>query len=92
MDGYRDFTYDPQRYPVHEVQRFKKKLKERDQKYVLIVDPGIKIDSGLKSYDEGLAMDIFVKNPDGTNMIGSVWPGLVHFRKTQMIDWRHLTL
>ena len=79
MDGYRDFTFDPSRYPLHEVRKFKKKLQSQDQKYVLIVDPGIKIDKGLRSYDQGLEMDIFMKNPDGSNMVGSVWPGLVHF-------------
>ena len=79
MDGYRDFTFDPVRFPLPEVRKFIGELHSRGQKYVLIVDPGIKIDKGLKSYDEGVAKDIFMKNPDGSLLVGSVWPGLVHF-------------
>ncbi|RKP16814.1 glycoside hydrolase, partial [Rozella allomycis CSF55] len=79
MDGYRDFTFDPQRYPVQVVRKFVDKLHSNGQKFTLIVDPGIKIDPGLKSYDNGIEKDIFLKNNNGDNLIGKVWPGFVHF-------------
>ena len=40
MDGYRDFTWDPQRFP--DPKGFVDKLKRQGVKVVTIVDPGIK--------------------------------------------------
>lgn len=34
-------------------------------RYVVIVDPGIKIEKGYKAYDEGLQQNIFITEPDG---------------------------
>jgi alpha-glucosidase/lysosomal alpha-glucosidase len=79
MDGYRDFTFDPVHFPVPKVRAFIQKLHKNGQKYVLIVDPGIKIDKGLPSYDRGISQDIFMKNADGSLFVGNVWPGYVHF-------------
>jgi alpha-glucosidase len=44
-----------------------------------IVDPGIKVEKGYFAYDEGVANHYFAKYPDGSNYIGSVWPGRCHF-------------
>jgi alpha-glucosidase (family GH31 glycosyl hydrolase) len=30
---------------------------------------------GYKQYDEGIKADYFVKNPDGSEYVGKVWPG-----------------
>jgi alpha-glucosidase len=44
-----------------------------------IVDPGIKVEKGYFAYDEGVAKNYFATYPDGSNYIGSVWPGRCHF-------------
>lgn len=49
MDGYRDFTLHPDHYPEERVRSFVKGLHERDQKFVMIIDPGTQ--SANQSYD-----------------------------------------
>ena len=44
-------------------------------KTILITDLHIKKQPGYKPYDEGMAKDEFVKNPDGSVYVGPVWPG-----------------
>lgn len=41
MDGYRDFTLHPQHYPEERLRSFVQDLHNRDQKFIMIVDPGI---------------------------------------------------
>jgi alpha-glucosidase (family GH31 glycosyl hydrolase) len=40
MDHYKDFTTDPANYAKEDVQAFVAGLHEKDQHYVVIVDPG----------------------------------------------------
>ncbi|KAF0978570.1 hypothetical protein FDP41_002390 [Naegleria fowleri] len=80
MHGYRDFTTDPQRYPKNQVRKFVEQLKANNQHYVVIVDPGIKYESGYAPYDIGKQLNIFMKKSDGVNdIINTVWPGLCVF-------------
>ncbi|KAK9762529.1 hypothetical protein K7432_011651 [Basidiobolus ranarum] len=79
MDKYKDFTFDPQSFPVKGVQEFVRNLHRNHQHYVLIIDPGIKIEPGYKSFDEGVSRDIFLKSATGNYSIGWVWPGLTYF-------------
>jgi alpha-glucosidase len=44
-------------------------------KTILITDLHMKKQTGYKPYDEGMAYDEFVKNPDGSVYVGDVWPG-----------------
>ncbi len=69
----RPFTVDPQRFP-----HFKEMIRDLGSegfKVVAITDLHIAKASGYKPYDEGLARDYFVKNPDGSVYVGTVWPG-----------------
>ena len=50
-------------------------LGEQGFKVITIADLHIKKLPGYKPYDEGIAGDHFVKNPDGSVYIGDVWPG-----------------
>ncbi|GMH45019.1 hypothetical protein BSKO_12976 [Bryopsis sp. KO-2023] len=84
MDGYRDFTLEKQKYSLPKVTAFLKKLKSKGQKWVPIVDPGIKIDRGYPAYDNGLKTDVFLKDSTGKPYIGVVWPGNLHF-----VDYWH---
>jgi len=47
-------------------------LHQKDMRYVVIVDPGIKVDKGYPAYDRGLKADIFVKDITGTPYLGQV--------------------
>lgn len=77
MDQYKIFTWskkdfsDPKGLIEH--------LREMGFEVVLMCDPGIKVESGYKAYEDGIKEDVFIKYPDGTNYSGQVWPGWCHF-------------
>lgn len=79
MDAYKDFTVDPVNYPLPKVQEFIKKLHSNHQQYILIIDPAISRNESYPAYVDGLQKDVFLKNPDGSNYIGQVWPGYTAF-------------
>jgi len=69
----RPFTIDRQRFPSFE--QMVQDLRNQGFKIVAITDLHIAKLSGYRPYDEGLAHDFFVKNPDGSVYAGKVWPG-----------------
>lgn len=75
MDDYKDWTWDPDNFPQSGMRDFVDSLHAQGQKYVVIVDPGIKNTAGYVSFDEGVQMDAFVKDPQGGYYVGNVWPG-----------------
>lgn len=77
MDAYKIFTWHPDRFP--DPDGMLKELRDMGFHVVIIVDPGIKVEEGYESYEEGLEKELFVKYPDGTNYTGQVWPGWCHF-------------
>lgn len=79
MNGYRDFTTDPVNYPTKDVAAFADYLHSKNQQYIVMTDPGIKIDPDYFAYIQGVKADIFIKNAQGQNANGTVWPGLTHF-------------
>lgn len=40
-----------------------------------IVDPGIKVEPGDATYDDGIAKDVFLKDVTGKPYVGQVLPG-----------------
>ena len=72
MDDYRVFTWDKDRFP--DPQKMIADLKEQGFETIVMIDPGIKVDSEYKIYQQGLEQDYFCKRPDGELMIGPVWP------------------
>ncbi|RIA97248.1 glycosyl hydrolases family 31 protein [Glomus cerebriforme] len=84
MDSYKLFTYDPTRFPVDKFSEFVAKLHQNHQKFVAIVDPGVKVEKGYKPYDEGVEKNLFIKRADGKDYMGKVWPGITVFP-----DWFH---
>ncbi|PRP74424.1 putative alpha-glucosidase [Planoprotostelium fungivorum] len=84
MDEYRDFTFDPIRFPHDEMKRWVDELHSNGQHYMLIVDPGIQNKSGYFAFDDGEKLNLWVKNRHGESFLGKVWPGLVYFP-----DWFH---
>ncbi|HEX9248451.1 MAG TPA: TIM-barrel domain-containing protein, partial [Gemmatimonadaceae bacterium] len=88
MNGYRDFTFDPERFP--QPKRLLDTLAAEGFKVVTIVDPGLKVDSSWSVYRDGLARGAYVTLPDGTPYIGIVWPGrsvFPDFSRASVRDW-----
>jgi alpha-glucosidase (family GH31 glycosyl hydrolase) len=84
MDSYQDFTLDPVNFPPNEVAEFIAKEKGEGRKAICLIDPGIKVDPALKSFRDGIEMGIFMKDIEGKEYKGEVWPGATHF-----IDFFH---
>ncbi|MGB8030408.1 MAG: TIM-barrel domain-containing protein [Terracidiphilus sp.] len=76
---YRPFTVDTERFP--HFGKMIEDLRAEHFRTVLITDLHIadQPNIGYKPYDEGVTGDHFVKNPDGSNYVGTVWPGKAVF-------------
>ncbi|NMA70802.1 MAG: glycoside hydrolase family 31 protein [Firmicutes bacterium] len=77
MDGFRVFTWHPNRFPDPEA--LCARLKEQGFRVVTIVDPGVKKDPSYAFFQEGLEAGLYVEAPSGEPVTGQVWPGEVHF-------------
>jgi alpha-glucosidase len=96
MDGYRDFTFNPRRFP--DPDRLFADLAAQGFKVVTIVDSGVKVDPTDPTYVEGLERDAFVRRTDGSLFVGVVWPGesvFPDFTRADVREWwgeRHQSL
>jgi alpha-glucosidase len=77
MDGFRCFTFDPKAFP--NPKALNADLHAQGFKSVWMIDPGIKVDPAYRVYESGKAGDHFVKNADGFEYHGQVWPGACAF-------------
>jgi len=77
MDAYKIFTWHQQHFP--DPRKLIDELKELGFEVVVMCDPGIKVEKGYKTYEDGVEKDVFVKYPDGSFYTGQVWPGWCHF-------------
>ena len=73
MDGYRCFTWDPERFP--DPPGLIAGLHEQGFKIIPLIDCGIKSDRSYAVCKEGLANNAFCAFPDGKLFHGPVWPG-----------------
>ncbi len=86
----RPFTVDPERFPHFE--QMIKDLQAQHLHTILITDLHLANlpHQGYKPYDEGIAGDHFVHNPDGSVYTGVVWPGpavFPDFTQKASRDW-----
>jgi len=85
MDQYRDFTLDPVTFPPSEAADFFRWLHGNRQHFVPIVDSAIYIPNpqnasdAYDTYTRGNESGAFLKNPDGSQYLGAVWPGYTVF-------------
>ncbi|KAF4556093.1 Alpha-glucosidase-like protein 3 [Elsinoe fawcettii] len=85
MFQYRDFENDPNTFPYDAGKVFLDRLHADGQHYIPIVDSAIYIPNpdnasdAYPTYDRGHELDVFMKNPDGSEYIGAVWPGYTVF-------------
>jgi alpha-glucosidase len=87
---HRPFTVDKEKFPHFE--EMLADLKRDHFHVVVITDLHIaKLpDAGYTPYDSGVAGDHFVKNPDGSTYVGTVWPGpsvFPEFTRPKTRDW-----
>ncbi|MCU1430915.1 MAG: Alpha-glucosidase [Actinotalea sp.] len=73
MDGYRVFTWDPERFP--DVAGMLSNLAADGYRVITIVDPGIKLDPGYAVFDDAVARDVLCRTEGGDLYVGQVWPG-----------------
>ncbi|KAM4603471.1 lysosomal alpha-glucosidase isoform 2-T3 [Polymixia lowei] len=78
MEQFMDFTFDPTSFST--LPDLVKDLHTHDQRYVMILDPGISsTQAEYWPYDEGLRRGVFINDSDGNTLIGKVWPGLTAY-------------
>jgi alpha-glucosidase (family GH31 glycosyl hydrolase) len=80
MDEKKAFTFDPVRFPLKQVQEFVAELHKNNQHYIVILDPGMKNETGYEAYELGLQKDIFIKRYNSSQpIVNKVWPGFTVF-------------
>jgi alpha-glucosidase len=77
MDKFKVFTFSPKDFPSP--KKLNKYLHDRDFKAVYMIDPGVKKEDGYFVYDSGTKEDVWVKDANGKNYVGNVWPGACVF-------------
>ncbi|HEY7123787.1 MAG TPA: glycoside hydrolase family 31 protein [Ktedonobacterales bacterium] len=88
MDGYRDFTWHPQRFP--DPKALTDDLHAQGYHVVTILDPGVKQDPSYHVYQQGVANGYFCQMPDGKVFHGPVWPGMAafpDFSRAEVREW-----
>ncbi|KAL6969845.1 NAD(P)H-dependent D-xylose reductase (XR) [Sarracenia purpurea var. burkii] len=78
MDGHKDFTLSPTNYPRPKLLAFLDKIHSQGMKYIVLIDPGIAVNSTYGVYQRGIADDVFIKY-EGKPFLAQVWPGAVNF-------------
>ena len=86
----RPFTVDPKTFP--DFPKLVADLRKQHFRLVTITDLHVAHlpNQGYVPYDTGHAGDHFVKNPDGSEYVGVVWPGpavFPDFTRAQSRDW-----
>jgi alpha-glucosidase len=90
QQGNAPFTINREYFPTFE--KMISDFRAQGIHTILITDLHIKKDPnhGYAPYDSGIKSDIFVKNPDGSVYVGTVWPGdsvFADFTLTRARDW-----
>ncbi|KAF5004771.1 hypothetical protein FDECE_8761 [Fusarium decemcellulare] len=90
MDLRKDFTTDPERFPVDTMRELVDTLHDRKQHWVMMLDPGISTDSDYESFQRGQEAEAFLKADDGSDYRGVQWAGEVvwpDYHSKEGHDW-----
>jgi lysosomal alpha-glucosidase len=80
MNDLRDFTFDEVNYPKAKLVPFVNEIHDKGMKFVIMIDPGIKVEKGYRPYELGTKMNAWIKKSDGkTPIMNKVWPGITVF-------------
>jgi len=74
LDNFKPFTWNHKRFP--DPKKMISDLRAQHFRVVCILDPHPKKERGYAPYDEGIAGNYFVKNPDGSVYEAPVWPSV----------------
>lgn len=88
MDSFKVFSFSSQRFP--EPQAMVGQLAEMHLRTVVIVDPGVKREEGYNIYEQGKAMQAFIRDRRDQELVGEVWPSPVvwpDFVQPQVRSW-----
>ncbi|OTB06995.1 glycoside hydrolase family 31 protein [Hypoxylon sp. CI-4A] len=77
MDLRQVFTTDPERFPLHKMRELVETLHQRDQHYIMMLDPGIHRLGNYSTFARGEEKDVFLKADDGSDYRGVQWAGEV---------------
>ncbi len=77
MEKYMDFTVSEERFPEFAV--IVSEMKQQGIHLVPIIDAGVKMEPGYRTYEEGLEKGYFCRKEDGNELVVGVWPGKTHF-------------
>lgn len=80
MDKFMDFTYESKKFDT--LPDLVRDLHAHNQRYVMILDPGISStqpEGSYRPFDEGVKRGVFIKDAEGKTLIGKVWPGLTAY-------------
>ncbi|PKL77205.1 MAG: alpha-glucosidase, partial [Candidatus Melainabacteria bacterium HGW-Melainabacteria-1] len=72
MESYKVFSFSSFRFP--DPEQLTRDLLDIGVRTVLIVDPGVKIESDYDIYAEGTGIKAWVKNHKDEDLVGTVWP------------------
>ncbi len=72
MDDFKCFTWHPGRFlsPTALI----KELASKGFHTVAMIDPGIAVDESYHVFNDGIQKNVFCRRPDGSLMVGPVWP------------------
>ncbi|MDD7885384.1 TIM-barrel domain-containing protein [Flavivirga sp. 57AJ16] len=77
MDKYKVFTFNPVEFS--DPKGLNDYLHSKNFKAVYMIDPGVKTEPGYFVYDQGTDGNHWIKNADGSEFNGQVWPPVVSF-------------
>ncbi|XP_072978361.1 alpha-xylosidase 1-like [Typha angustifolia] len=78
MDAAKDFTLDPINYPRPKLLDFLDKIHSQGMRYIVLIDPGIAVNSTYGVYQRGMSKNVYIKY-EGQPYLAQVWPGPVYF-------------
>ncbi|KAA8651458.1 putative alpha-glucosidase [Aspergillus tanneri] len=83
MDRRKVFTLDSERFPLTKMREFISHLHERNQHYIVMVDPAVSTSENAAS-ERGMDQGVFLQTQNESLYKGAVWPGVTAFP-----DWFH---